>query len=64
MSLFGDIEGVQVDEKIVIQKFNGDGTNPEDEVERVHIHNGEITHVEKIENGVVVATTYPEKEVA
>jgi len=49
-----------VEEKIVLSKFEGDPL-PENEFERVHIHNGEVVAIEKIENGEVVERT--EKEV-
>ena len=51
---------VVIDEKIVLSKFDGDPL-PENEVERVHIHNGQIVAWEKIENGEVVERQ--EKEV-
>ena len=62
--MIGELNDVIVDEKITLQKFNGDSTDPKDEVERIHIHNGVITHVEEIENGVVVKTIEMAKEVA
>jgi len=49
-----------VEEKIVLSKFEGDPL-PENEFERIHIHNGEVVAIEKIENGEVVERT--EKEV-
>lgn len=55
-----ETQEVKVDEKIVLSKFEGDPT-PENEFERVHIFNGEVVKVEKIENGEVVDTQ--EKEV-
>lgn len=48
-----DIPEVILDEKIVLSKFDGEAL-PENEVERVHVHNGIIVAVEKIENGEVV----------
>lgn len=42
-------------EEIVLQKFEGDPL-PENEFERVHVVDGEIVKVEKIENGEVVST--------
>lgn len=51
-----DSESVVIDEKIVLSKFDGEAL-PENEVERVHIHNGVIVAVEKIENGEVVERT-------
>lgn len=44
---------VVVDEKIVLSKFEGEPL-PENEIERVHIENGEVVAIEKIENGEVV----------
>ena len=58
-----DLSNIDVRMDGVLQKFHGDSTAPEDEFERVHISDGEITHIEKIENGVVVETTRV-KEVA
>jgi len=54
--MIGELNDVIVDEKITLQKFNGDSTDPKDEVERIHIHNGEITHQEFIKDGEVVKT--------
>lgn len=39
----------------MLSKFEGEPL-PENEIERVHILNGEIVAVEKIENGQVVST--------
>lgn len=47
--------GVKVDEKIVLSKFEGEPL-PENEIERILIHNGEITHRMIIENGEIVHT--------
>lgn len=46
---------VVIEEVVVLAKFEGDPL-PENEFERVHIVNGEIVKVEKIENGEVVST--------
>lgn len=43
-----------MEEKIVLSKFEGEPL-PENEVERVHIVNGEIIAIEKIEDGKVVS---------
>ena len=43
-----------VEERIVLSKYDGEPL-PENEVERVHIVNGEIVTVEKIEDGKVVS---------
>jgi len=51
-----DNNGVQVDEKIVLSKFEGEPL-PENEFERIHIHNGEIVAIQQIENGKVVHET-------
>ena len=45
---------VLVEERIVLSKFEGEPL-PENEIERVHIVNGEVVAVEKIENGEVVS---------
>lgn len=44
---------VNVDERVVLQKFEGDPL-PENEVERVTIHNGEVVAHERVEHGEVV----------
>lgn len=44
---------VKIDEKVVLSKFEGEPL-PENEIERIHIHNGEIVSWERIDNGVVV----------
>lgn len=46
---------VVVDEVVVLSKFEGDAV-PENEFERIHIKNGEIIAVDKIENGEVVSS--------
>lgn len=51
---------VSVDEYVVLSKFDGEAL-PENEAERIHIHNGEIVAWEKIENQQVVERL--EKEV-
>jgi hypothetical protein len=48
-------EEFQVEEKVVLSKFEGDPL-PENEFERIHIINGEVVEIEKIENGEVVST--------
>jgi len=50
-----DSERVVIEEVVVLSKFEGDPL-PENEFERVHVVNGEIVKVEKIENGEVVST--------
>ena len=56
-----DKESVVIEEVVVLSKFEGDPL-PENEFERIHIVDGEIVRVEKIENGEVVSTE-PVKEV-
>lgn len=51
---------VNIDEVVVLSKYEGDPA-PENEFERIHIHNGEIVAVERIEAGKVVERK--EKEV-
>lgn len=46
---------VEVQEIVVLSKFEGDPV-PENEFERLHIVNGEVVAVDKIENGEVVST--------
>ena len=50
-----DNEKFEVEEIIVLSKYEGDPL-PENEFERVHIKNGEIVAVDKIENGEVVSS--------
>jgi hypothetical protein len=45
-----------VREETILQKFDGDGSDPNQEVERIHIVDGNIISVSKIENGEVVST--------
>jgi hypothetical protein len=47
-------ENLEVDELVVLSKFDGDSTDSESEVERVTVHNGEVVSHEIIENGEVV----------
>jgi len=49
-----DTPEVKVDELVVLSKFDGDSTHPDDEVERVTIHNGFVVSHEVVENGEVV----------
>lgn len=44
---------VNVDEQVVLQKFEGDPL-PENEFERVTIQNGEVVAHDRVENGEVV----------
>jgi hypothetical protein len=53
--MIGDSEKVVVEERIVLSKFEGDPL-PGNEIERMHILNGEVVSIEKIENGEVVDT--------
>lgn len=50
-----DTEKVVIEEVVVLSKFDGDPL-PENEVERIHIKDGEIVSIQKIENGEVVST--------
>lgn len=52
---FPDLSEFNVDEKVVLEKFDGDAV-PENLVERVTIDNGVIVLQEFIENGEVVQT--------
>lgn len=49
-----EAQEVLVEEKITLSKFEGEPL-PENEIERVHIVNGEVVLVEKIEYGEVVS---------
>lgn len=46
----GEAEQVEVDELVVLKKFEGD-PEPENEFERLTIHNGEVISHEHVENG-------------
>jgi hypothetical protein len=53
--MIGDSESFVIEERVVLSKFEGDA-RPENEIERVHIVNGEVVLLEKIENGEVVSS--------
>lgn len=53
--MIGDTEGVIVEERVVLEKFEGEPV-PENVVERVHLLNGEIVKHEFLEDGEVVRT--------
>lgn len=46
----GEAQNVDVDEQVVLRKFEGDEA-PENEFERVVISNGEVVEHLKVENG-------------
>lgn len=50
-----DVDGLIIQEVAVLQKFDGEPL-PENEVERMHIVDGKVVKIEKIENGEVVST--------
>jgi hypothetical protein len=58
---FKEKEKVKVEERAVLRKFEGDPL-PENEFERVHIVDGVIVAIEKIENGEVVSTETVKEE--
>lgn len=51
-----DKNEVVVVEEVVLSKYEGEAL-PENEFERMHIRDGAIVSVSKIQNGVVVETT-------
>lgn len=53
--MVNDPQILDVKEIIVLSKFEGEPI-PENEFERIHIQNGEIVAIQKIENGEVVET--------
>ncbi len=57
-----DLTKTKIDEKIVLEKFEGDPL-PENLFERMHIHNGRITHVETFDNGKLVSTEHRPVEI-
>lgn len=54
MSSIPDEQQVIAEEHVVLSKFEGDSTEPEAEVERVTILNGEVVSHDVIEDGEVV----------
>lgn len=50
-----ELQGVVVDEIVVLSKFEGDPL-PENEFERVHIKNGEIISIDTIKDKKVVSS--------
>ena len=48
-----EFENIVADELVVLSKFEGE-PEPENEFERVTIHNGEVVAHEQVENGEVV----------
>lgn len=53
-----DLSKVNIDEKVVLEKFEGD-LEDNNLIERLTIHNGEIVLHEFIENGAVVKSVNP-----
>lgn len=51
--MIGEAEGVQADEQVVLQKFEGEAL-PENEFERLTVLNGVVTEHNRVENGEVV----------
>lgn len=51
--MISDQNNVEVDEKTVLEKFEGE-PRPENLIERIHIHNGDIVKWEKFEDGELV----------
>ena len=56
-----EVNNVIIEERAVLAKFDGEPL-PENEVERIHIVNGEIVKIEQIENGEVVSTQTVKEE--
>lgn len=54
MSQMNDAPEVKVDEQVVLSKFDGDSTHPDDEVERLVIDNGLVVQHVEIKNREVV----------
>jgi hypothetical protein len=57
----GDLENVEVDEQVVLSKYEGDSTEPEAEFERVVVVNGDVVEHVLVENGEVVGPV-PEEQ--
>jgi hypothetical protein len=49
-----ETQGVNVNEVVVLSKFDGDGTDPSTEVERITVDDGLVVSHDIIENGEVV----------
>jgi hypothetical protein len=49
----GESENVEVDELVVLKKFEGD-PEPENEFERLTVHNGKVVSHDKVRHGKVV----------
>jgi hypothetical protein len=60
MSSPGDNQNVEVDEHVVLKKFEGDEA-PENEFERVVISNGEVVEHLKVEGGEPVGPVEEER---
>lgn len=45
---------IQVSEVVILSKFDGDSTDPKDEVERITVDNGTVVSHDEINNGEVV----------
>lgn len=56
----GEDQNVEVDEHVVLKKFEGDEA-PENEFERVVISNGEVVEHLKVEDGNVVGPVEEER---
>lgn len=56
MSNNEDITQTQIGYYAVLEKFDGDSTEPEDLVERLHIEDDVVVKVEKFENGELVSS--------
>lgn len=56
-----EVNDVRIEERVVLSKFEGEPL-PENEFERMHIVDGVIVAIEKIENGEVVSTQTVKEE--
>lgn len=54
MSEMNEAAPVEVKEEVVLSKFDGDGTDPSTEVERITVLNGTVVSHDVIENQEVV----------
>jgi hypothetical protein len=50
-----------VKEEIVLSKYEGDGTDPATEFERITIVNGHVTNHDKIKNQKIIGPVGPEE---
>lgn len=58
-----ELPEVQVDEIAILSKFDGDSTDPADEVERITIQNGTVVSHDVIADGEIVGPVEDDNKV-